>query len=100
MNFLDNLTKYAIAMGKEKVEGCSESYEANNFTYGFQDSADFEHGLSVWSNVSQYVSHVAYYIYWAISGLVALNIVGGILYIKIFGCIKRLVEIHLLICLA
>ena len=85
------LAKNAIAMGKEKIEGCSESYEFSNSTYSFQDSADFEHGPFVWNNVSQDVALVTYYIYWAISGLVSMNIIEGFLYLKIFGCIKRFV---------
>ena len=89
------MTKNAIAMGKEKIEGCSESYEFVNSTYGFQDPADLKLAPFVWNKVSQDVAFVAYYIYWAISGLVSLNIIEGFLYIKIFGCIKRLVGLHL-----
>ena len=83
------LKKTAIAMGKEKVVGCSESYEASNATDGFQDSVGLEPAPLVWNDVSQEATLIAYYIYWTITGLVSLNIIEGLLYIKIFGCIKR-----------
>ena len=87
------LTKNNIEMSKSKVEACSESYDVINSTHGFRDSADPGLEQFVSNHVSQDIALVAYYIYSTITGLVSLNIMEGFMYIKIFSCIKRLVEL-------